>query len=66
MLPRQIGQGPAHPLGGAHSIQLPVEGRQRLALLFTAEGQQCLQVKATIFSDIKRQIKLHRSLSQNR
>ncbi len=62
MLPRQIGQGPAHPLGGTHGIQLPVEGRQRLGLLFTAEGQQCLQVKAAIFSDIKR----HRSPSQNR
>ncbi len=66
MLPRQIGQGPAHPFWGAHGIQLAVEGRECLDLLLTAEGQQCLQVKAAIFSDIKRQIKRHRSPSQNR
>ena len=48
MLPRQIGQCPAHPLGGTHGIQRPVEGRQRLGLLVPVQGEQGGEVEPAI------------------
>ncbi|MNJ72798.1 hypothetical protein D3C77_695060 [compost metagenome] len=70
MLPRQVRQGPAHPLGGAHGVQLPVEGGQHLGLLLAAQGQQGVEVEPAVGG--ARQplgislFRLHRSPSRSR